>query len=114
MIRDNTGAAIDAIPFRALFLRACRGGLIFWSSNVATGLAMAWFGWPIYGVAVWPMVILFGPIFSVMGYSDLESVWQHWGWVIATLIWLPIIIAFRFAHLVAMHPQSVSPNSPPS
>ena len=113
MNSHHTAVPNNPVPFRVLFTRALRGGLICWISMVVAGFLMASLHWPIplieglYGFAVWGATVALAPILnlisSCIGVND--SVWEHWGWVLGACAWLPLIVAFRFAHLVAMHPQ---------
>lgn len=105
----NHAPSTAAIPYRALLGRSFHGGFRFWSVAVATGLALAWLHWPIpgsealYSIVVWAAAIALSPIF--MG-SD--SMLAQWGWLVGTCAWLPVVTAFRFAHLVAVHPNEDS------
>ena len=113
LLRDEP----DAIPFRALLWLALRGGLALWRVTVAVGFIMAWFHWPIpgteilYTAAVWAVTIALAPVFLISG---LDSMFELWGWLFGTFAWLPVLIAFRFANLVAAHPNKTSPTSPTS
>ena len=104
MIRSHTCSIADWAAFRRLFLRACRGGLAFWSIAVGIAILMASLDWPIrlieglFVIAVWAPAIALAPLFLIVPGSLLEQ----WGWVVGALLWLPLAIAFRFAHLCSI------------
>jgi hypothetical protein len=104
MTSSHSSSNAHGVPFCALLSRAARGGLTFWSIGVAVGVLMTWLDWPsqliesLYITAVWTAAMPFALLFA--GLND--SLWEHWGWLVGTLAWLPLVIAFRFAHLFSI------------
>src|SRR4051812_18268479 len=105
MNSDHAASTAEKVLLRTLLARAARAGLRFWILALIAGVLMALLAWPIplvesfYIMAVWMPAIVLAPIVSATG----DSFWEHWGWALGALAWLPLIVAFRFAHLVATH-----------